>query len=294
MLALPAALLAATIPATAAHGQTTRRSTQQDDTTSESLSPAAALRELLAMLEREGRQAREEGELPRAYPSIAADFPHDLPMDALAKKITTKLDRDPFIDMYMRWQLTSFDSALPEMTDREFERMVDNLSGYLPNPRAEQAFINQVNRGIEAGELTEREQQQFEDRFNQLAADASKARALSQPAEQFRRWLLEQVGDTGLRAIQLQIDHVMTLTDAGWPVGRAKGGLEAMLTASQRDRSFTDAQRKRIAKQIARLREDTRNYVVSARIVEARVEVNFTLTGIYDFDIRRWLRALET
>ncbi len=268
----------------------------QEDTDAskdESLAPAAAMRALLSQLAREGTQARDEAEMPRSFPNIAAEFPHEVPMEVLARKITARLDRDPFVDMYMRWQLTSFSPDLPDMTDREFERMVDNLSEYVPNPRADAAFINQVNRGLDAGELSERDQEAFEQRFNSLASDSSKARALSQPAEQFRQWLAGQVGETGMRAIQLQIDHVLALTHAGWPVGAQKRGLEAMLGASRRDRSFDDAQRRRIARQVSRLREDTRNFVASARIVEARIEVNFALTGIYDFDIRRWIRALE-
>ena len=83
-----------------------------------------------------------------------------------------------------------------------------------------------------------------------------------------------------------------TLVDAGWPSDTTKSHLEDLFNASARDRSFTPDQRRLVASQAQRLAGRTRVFLTSARIDQDALIAQFNDTGVYDFDVKRWTRAL--
>ncbi len=255
-------------------------------------SPAAILATAIKTLLDEARLAKTEGQLPRLDADYAPRAGPPLPPLIVGRQLIRRADRDPFVDAYVRWQLTSFEPALPEMTDREFERFLSELPPMLENPRANGSLLGDVNAALGAGALPESTQAALRRRLDTMAAQASRARTMNRPAMNLYDWVASQLPQTGARALQLQLARLDALVDAGWPSDAAKSRLEDLFNASARDRSFTADQRRLGASQAQRLAGRTRVFLTSARIDQGALVAQFNDTGVYDFDVKRWTRAL--
>ena len=255
--------------------------------------PAAILATAIKSLLEEARLAKTEEELPRQNADFARQAGQQpLPPIIVGRQLIRRADRDPFVDAYVRWQLTSFEPALPEMTDREFERFLSELPPMLENPRANVSLLGDVNAALRAGALGESTQAALRRRLDAVAAQTGRARTMNQPATRLYDWLAGQLPQTGARALQLQLARLDALVDAGWPSDTAKSQLEDLFNASARDRSFTPDQRRLVASQAQRLAGKTRVFLTSARIDQGALVAQFNDTGVYDFDVKRWTRAL--
>ncbi len=255
--------------------------------------PASALAEAIKRLTEEARQAKAEKRLGRSRANFAKDFGREVPRGSLANKIRRRLHRDPFIDAYVRWQLTSFQPTLPQMSDREFERFLADLPRLLENPRADESLIASLGDVVRTGPLTERELTSMRRLLDDLAGRSSRARALNQPALAFRAWVERGLPAQGAAALQVALEQAAALVDAGWPVDRLKARIDERCRASAGVASFTDEQRRRVAKQAHRLAGRQRLLVTSARIEEETLAVNYGETAVYDFDVRRWVKLMR-
>ncbi len=255
-------------------------------------SPGATLATAIKTLLDEARLAKTEEQLPRQDADFArrAGQP-PLPPLIVGRQLIRRADRDPFVDAYVRWQLTSFEPTLPEMTDREFERFLSELPPMLENPRANGSLLADINAALGAGALGESTQAALRRRLDALAAQTGRARTMSQPAMNLYDWVANQLPQTGARALQLQLARLDALVDAGWPSDTAKSHLEDLFNASARERSFTSDQRRLVASQAQRLAGRTRVFLTSARIDHGALVAQFNDTGVYDFDVKRWTRA---
>ncbi len=255
--------------------------------------PAATLATAIKTLLKEARLAKTDEELPRQNADFARQAGQQpLPPMIVGRQLIRRADRDPFVDAYVRWQLTSFEPALPEMTDREFERFLSELPPMLENPRANGSLLGDVNAAIRAGALSESSQAVLRRRLDALAAKAGRARTMNQPTMRFYDWVASQLPQTGTRVLQLELARLEALIDTGWPSDAAKSHLEELFNASARDRSFTPDQRRLVASQAQRLAGRTRVFLTSARIDQGALIAQFNDTGVYDFDVKRWTRAL--
>ncbi len=256
-------------------------------------SPAATLATAIKTLLDEARLAKTEEQLPRQDADFArrASQP-PLPPLIVGRQLIRRADRDPFVDAYVRWQLTSFEPTLPEMTDREFERFLGELPPMLENPRANGSLLRDVNAALRAGVLGESTQAALRCRLDAVAAQTGRARTMNRPAMNLYDWVANQLPQTGARALQLQLARLDALVDAGWPSDTAKSHLEDLFHASARDRSFTSDQRRHVASQAQRLAGRTRVFLTSARIDQGALVAQFNDTGVYDFDVKRWTKAL--
>ena len=256
-------------------------------------SPAATLATAIKTLLDEARLAKTEEQLPRQDADFARRAGQQpLPPLIVGRQLIRRADRDPFVDAYVRWQLTSFEPALPEMADREFERFVSELPPMLENPRANASLLGDVNTALGAGALGESTQAALRRRLDALAAQTGRARTMNRPATRLYDWVARQLPQTGARALQLELARLDALVDAGWPSDTAKSHLEDLFNASARDRSFTPDQRRLVASQAQRLAGRTRVFLTGARIDQGALVAQFNDTGVYDFDVKRWTKAL--
>ncbi len=256
-------------------------------------SPAATLATAIKTLLNEARLAKTEEQLPRQDADFARPAGQPpLPPLIVGRQLIRRADRDPFVDAYGRWQLTSFKPALPEMTDREFERFLSELPPMLENPRANVSLLGDVNAALRAGALGESTQAALRRRLDAVAAQTGRARTMNQPATRLYDWLAGQLPQTGTRVLQLELARLGALVDTGWPSDAAKSRLEELFNASARDRSFTPEQRRLVASRAQRLAGRTRVFLSSARIDQGALVAQFNDTGVYDFDVKRWTKAL--
>src|SRR5687767_11795008 len=71
------------------------------------------LQNAIAHLVDEAKFAIREGKLHHQKADYAQRFPADIPLRDLTEAIASAVDSEPFIDAYVRWQLTSFNPSLP-------------------------------------------------------------------------------------------------------------------------------------------------------------------------------------
>ncbi len=255
--------------------------------------PASALAEAIKRLTEEARQAKTGQRPARSRADFVKDFGREVPLASVGNKLRRRLHRDPFIDAYVRWQLTSFEPALPEMSDRQFERFLAELPRLTENPRADHSLIASLGAVVRTGPLTERERTSISRVLDDLAERSSRARTLNQPALAFRSWLERGLPPQGAAGLQVALERVAALIEAGWPVDRLKARLDERFRANAGLASFTDEQRRRVAEQAYRLAGRQRLYVTSARIEEETLAVNYGETAVYDFDVRRWVKLMR-
>ncbi len=251
------------------------------------------LPEAINRLTEEAEQAREQQRLPRARANFSAEVDLGVPLVVLGRKLTRPLHHQPFVDAYVRWQLTSFDPPLPSMDGRRLERFLSGLPPLLDNPRAEESLIASLNAAVGAGSLSERDQAAMGRRLDELAERASRVRRFNQPAMAFRKWIQRKLPETGVLPLEAGLERCRALVEAGWSVDRDKARLEAIFEASARDRSFTDQQRRQVAERAQQLAGRQRLYVASARLRNGALAVDYGNAAVYDFDVNRWLRLME-
>ena len=259
----------------------------------ESKPAAGNLAHCLRLLKDEAEKSKADGTLVRNSADFARTFGEPPPQPALLEKLTRRIDSDPFVDAYIRWQLTSFNPPAFEMTNVAFERLVQTLPPPLENPRADLAILESLQRASARGALSEPQQKEVNDRLNELAAQASRAVALNQPALQFRAWLADRFKREPYRLLKLMLDEARVLAKAGWPVEEAKAEIDKTLETASRLRDFTADQRRDFLLAAENSMVKARMYAASAGVSDNALYANYATTGIFDYDVRRWARALE-
>ena len=255
-------------------------------------SPTAALAVAVKTLADEARLIKNGGQLPRHNADFAQEFGQSLPPELVGSRLVRHVDRDPFVDAYVRWQLTSFDPTLPQMADRTFQRFLRDLPLMLESPRAREALIGEINAAIRSGKLSQRQQLALGRRLDELAKQTRQTRTMNQPTMKLYDWVASQLPPTGARMLQLELARLSTLVNAGWPTEVAKSQLEELFNASAGNQSFDAEQRRLVAEMTQRLVGHTRVYLAVARIDEGAVVAQFNDTGVYDFDVQRWTKAI--
>ncbi|MHC4948289.1 MAG: hypothetical protein ACYTG1_08510 [Planctomycetota bacterium] len=256
------------------------------------VAPSAALRQAIALLTAEAEAARAGDASIRAETDFAAASGLAVDPRATGARLLRPVHRDPFVDAYVRWQLTGFRVELPALTGRQLAAVLDDLPAYAPNPWAGRPTIALLNRAVRAGVLPEPEQERLAARLDALSAEASRAAARNEPARRLRDWLAERLDATPGGRLRCELARCAALVDAGWDCERRKVELERHFEAAARDPRLDDDDRRELAAVAGRLAGRRRAYVRSARLEDGAAAVVFDDTGVYDFDVRRWVRLL--
>jgi len=257
------------------------------------LSPRQAFQTAMRELTKEAREAKSSFVLPRQRADFAAHFDHELDRELLASKFVHAMDRDPFIDAYIRWQLTSFFEELPAMDDEAFEKFLSELPACVPNPQASEEYVQPLMRASEAGELAPSDQKYVEKLIARLGEQREQAGVMRRPAESLRQWIAERVGEEGHRPIQASLEQCAALAEAGWDLDRIKNTITEQCEASFRDRSFSEEQRDRVARQAEALAKYNALRINSAYLDDGSLIVRADPVGVYDYEVRKWARTIR-
>jgi len=257
-------------------------------------SSAAVFQEAIHLLADEAQQSLVKQQLARPAPNFAAEFKKAIPAQLVGQKIIRPLHRDPFIDAYIRWQLTSYNPKLPDLDARQFDKMLDELPKPIQNPRADRDLINTLVAAGKAGALSASAQESMNKQLNDLSEHTSLAAALNQATLDLRTWLRNQLPKTGERTLLAGLEQCNALVETGWPVDDAKARLDEDFKASDRDPHFTNEQRQSVINHMRSLIGKRDLYVTSASISNGRLAVEYADTAIYDFDVRRWAKSVKT
>jgi len=241
----------------------------------------------------EARQSQQQGWLVRAEPDFAAAHPSALPLQELGDRMSRAQHDDPFVDAYIRWQLTSYQPKIETISDRECERALEKLPRLLPNPRSDEKLTAAMQRAASAGRLSAADLAIMNDRLNVLAEQASRAAALNQPAFKLRQWFAKQVPNRGYQACLVALESVAAHVRAGWPADASKAELAEVLTRSATDRRFTDDQRRDFLGAARKLVGESRMTLVSAKADESTISAGFAFIAVDDFEVRHWAKLLD-
>jgi len=245
--------------------------------------------------------SRTSNEIVRiAREILASEGLAGISFDAIARRLLRPQHDDPFVDAYVRWQLTGFDPPLPvdgtgASSDREFSELLESLPPLVRNPRSEPALVATVNRLLARERVSESEAGAIAETNRELRAREAAMRNLSRPALQLRLWFertLNDAGDNIGRVFQTRLNRLRALVEAGWGVERLKREIERDLDGAQRDLTFTPEQRDAVAARARRLVGLRTPIVTRIAAPDGVPQADFDETAVYDFEVRAWLRAL--
>jgi hypothetical protein len=287
---LIAALLAMLVAAARVHAQPPTASKPRGKT---------PIHRAIEQLTNEAVQAKKDLRLPVLEPDFSTRFAEK---DALENAIvldalTRPTHRDPFIDAYIRWQLTSFNPALPEMNDQQFLKLMNNAPGLLENPRADASTVAAFEKAETAARLSAADLQRLRETLGTMADRAAVIERLNLPALEWRKWIDHQLPARGPRKLQWLVERCYSTISAGWQARDAKGDLTRACRSIGRaagDLGLSSEQKQMVAGQLARI-EGVRRRIVEdvAFLTGDRVDVTFSNVYVNDNDVKKWISLLN-
>jgi len=247
------------------------------------------LREARRLLIEEALEAQKNELLPTLSPDFAKRFAHQIPLADLTQAILVRTHRDPFVDAYVRWQLTSFDPPLPQLSDQEFAVFMDAIPALIPNPRADPEVASALEQLEDLLVLSARRFQRVRDDVAQLDRRTDLAERFNEPAMSFAEWVQDKLGKTGPRPRQWLLARCAATIGAGWSTRSIKTKITRQFTASVDDQSLTTEHRRLIVQQAQRLVGSKRRFVKDVTFLANRtVRVTFSSSGVDRDDVKRW------
>jgi hypothetical protein len=266
--------------------------------TAPELPPGVALQQAISMLTREGRQAKTQQKWPRNTADFAATFPQSLDAGLVGTKVAHHVVDDPFVDAYVRWQLTSFKPVLPEMTDAQFESVLTDLPALMDSPRADSVLIAQLTSATSGNPLDKKAQDLVNGRIRAMERRSEQIEAFNRAPIEFRQWIREQTatrpGHQPLWPILAEIEDCLVLVRGGWSVDAAKNRLDALCTAAGNNHDLPAAQRQKITDHLATLSGIRNAFIRNARIQDNNLTVDFGEAAVDDFEVRKWTKMTSS
>ncbi|TVQ54879.1 MAG: hypothetical protein EA377_04500 [Phycisphaerales bacterium] len=245
-------------------------------------------------LTREGERGLRNRVLPRQSADFASEVSNEVNLDDIARAITQRQHRDPFVDAYIRWQLTSFEPMMPEMTPPDFTRMINLLPPYLENPAANENVRQLMNRARDAGQLSARDIARLEEVYREMKENVEMANNMNQPAAEFRDWIAAQYEHDHMRALLLALAECTATVAGGWSTRSIKTQITRMTTEAGKDPDFSRQDRRVIAEQIQRLVGIERRMVNEVTfLADGSVNVTFSTAAVTRRDSNNWIDRLH-
>jgi len=249
----------------------------------------AVVRELSA----EAEAMLKVKDVPRGKPDYASRCAHDVPMDQISDAIMMRLHREPLIDAYIRWQLTSFDPPLPLMDERAFAKFMDSAPPMIENPQANAAMLELFERADKAGVLRDRDLERLRAAWLDLEQRTKVAELLNRPAIEFRDFIDDKLGETGSLPRLWLIERCAATIKAGWSTRSIKTRITRSFTAAATDATITPEQRRLIVLQTHKLAEMKQRSVSDVTFMaNGSVNVSFSTAGVTENDVEKWTNRL--
>lgn len=254
---------------------------------------ALTIRDAMRLLTDEGKAVRSRKIPPPARPDFASRFESSLDQADAGRALIKQANPDPFIDAYIRWQLTSFDPPLPAMDDSAFARFMDAAPPMVENPRAGAKVMLLLHNADGAGPLTMAELEHLRAIVADAEARAKQAEAMNIPALEFRSWVAQRLGQTGPRPRQWLLERCAATVRAAWSTSLVKGDISRQFSASAGDETFTPQQRQMVAEQAKRLIGLSRqSFEKVAFMADSSVKPSFSTSDVDEKDVEKWIKRL--
>jgi len=254
-----------------------------------------AVKRAVALLVEEAKQAMTDLTLAHDAPDFATRFPETIPAEDLLAVVTAPQDEEPFIDAYVRWQMTSFEIEWPtEIENRAFAKLIDNAPRLIDNPRADPAVLTTLKQAEAGGPMNPRTVEQAREYVEDVEHRAMLAEQLNKPALELFDWLAERLGETGERPRVWMLVRLAAFARAGWPVSNLKGDITRAFTDSVADESFTSEGRRLVVLFASRLVGPERQHLESVVwFADGRIALNIGVVSISHDNIDQWRKRLN-
>jgi hypothetical protein len=252
--------------------------------------PAGSIREVVQQLIDEAKAVQAGEREARRKADFAEDYGRTLTAQAVVTRLLRSQHADPFVDAYVRWQLTSFDAPLPALGRRKFESFLETLPDLAPNPMADPELLRTLDRAREIAPLDEDQQSRLRGMLDDVQRRTNEARAANEPALRFRAWIIDAMPEDDPRGAQASVERCAALLAARWDLDRAKAEVARRCEALD---GLGPDDRRRLARQAEALLEPRALIVTRARLEGTSVSVRYKECAVYDFDVRAWLRAAK-
>lgn len=255
-----------------------------------------AIQRAVEQLTAEAQQAKKDQTLAHAEPDFAARFKDDVPNDQVLEALAQPVSRDPFIDAYVRWQLTSFNPPLPALDDRQFVKLMAGAPTLLANPCADESSVTTIEKAEAAPRLSNSDIERLRKTWTALNQRRQAVELLNVPALGWRKWIDDHLPARGPRKIQWLIERVASTVSGGWDARDAKGDLTRAakdLGRSTGDLALTGPQTQMVCEQIERLQGLRRRYIDDVSfLANGRIDASFFNAYVSDDDIEKWVESL--
>lgn len=235
--------------------------------------------------------ARNGGTMPE-HADFAERFDGEPSARQIVQALTRPQDDDPFLDAYIRWQLTSFDPE-PRWNQREFMRLLRELPAMVPNPRGSERAMSLYQAAVEAGRMRPSDRARLRELTEELDELTERAEVLNRPAEEFRHWLRETVGDAGPRRYQLLMEHCAATIDASWSTQGIKMRMSFAFTRSAEHGTLSRSEQRTIAQQLQRLvGRESRFLNQITFLADGSVNVTYSNARVIQRDVDNWIERM--
>ncbi len=256
----------------------------------------ATIEAVIKQLTREAQRFQNDPSGLPGEPDFARRFDGTIEADDLERALCRRTHRNPFIDAYVRWQLTSFadDSrALGELDEQLFGAFLRHAPTLVANPRADRDLVALLKRGNESGPLSGADLRRLQRLERQLNQMTKRAELLNRPAIGFYEWAPEKLGLTGPRPRQWLLCRCAATIAAGWPARAIKSAISRAFTESVSDPRFTPAQRRVVAAQSRRLIGLDRTIINQMTfLADGSLRVSFSRSRVEAKDVEVWVERL--
>lgn len=259
------------------------------------MSPAqrTSFERLLEQLEGEAKQVLADEKLERSEPDVASRIESDFDPEQIGIALLHRMHEDAFVDAYTRWQLISFEPVLPELSDAQFVEFMQQTPALMKNPWANERVLKLFQQAEDAPRLSAQDLAQMRDLQQQLTHREDVARHLNHPAEQFRQWVAEQIGDTGAKPRLWLVEECNATIAGGWSTRSIKTRISRDFSDSVVDDTFTETQRHQVARVCRQLAGFRRRFVSGVAVMaNGSVEVRFSTAQVTESDVEKWRNRL--
>ncbi len=251
------------------------------------------MQQLIAQLVDEAVAAREAGAISEEADIASRIESGDFDDVEILRAIVRRQHRDPFVDAYIRWQLTSFDVELPAMSDRDFITLMDNTPAFVENPAADPRVVSFFEQAERAGALAPDRIEFIRRAQAEMESRQQVAEMQNLPAVRFRQWVEDQLGETGVRPRQWMMEELAAMITAGWPVSDLKSAMSRDFSASVADETFTTAQRAMLVNQLRTVIGPGRRWVKELTyLASGEVKVAVWTSRVDQGDVENWTNRL--
>ncbi len=236
----------------------------------------------------------------RPMPRRAGDLP-SLKIEAhpvrLGQMLLRPVDRDPFVDAYVRWRLSlRSDAAPPELDDRAFARFVRQLPPVTFNPMADPDLLQRAMQAANSDESLPPERvAEINARADAMTVEQERAFARRLAAVGLRQSLIRRAEQDRAhgRALLLRIELAVAMVKGGWTSDQAKREVGAACARAATEQLLTPAELEMVADAAQRAVGVRTPYIARARAAAGGFQVQIGETAIDDFEVRDWLRPFR-